>query len=547
MNAADLHIGRVVLRGTAPAIEHARRQLPATLARAHWPADDAIVVIRRVAVGGTATELPARAAAAAEHLVRRAADPWSPAADAAEAVRFRDALDYRACLVRDLLKGTAAHRWLWHHRAALLARPTAEALAELLAEDALALPTLLDRPALRDSLPALWRTLDARAAHEVLRAIGSATGWQAAITAAQDPTPHERRAEKRSAFRRMSNGGIGEAAFPPSLLHAAAQWPSAPFGSSALRSLQSLPNDLPPSDPRVVLQAVLAMWTHTPAILAGTDAGDALRATTETFVRPTPASEPATASSRAPQRTAAETVVEAGEPTSDPTETGAPRIASPKQDASQRATPPAPTANAKIHGNLAADAPSDAPPTAPSRVSSTAASPAVLPPAADVDFHTRGGGFFFLLNVLNLPALRDWRATLAEPHAGWRELLRLALRLDFTPDAPLAAFLADACALNLDVRPDDDPVAALAALPPGADPAPVHHAALRHYGDTALAAALAERPAHVRATASHLDVHLRLNEIHLDIRRCGLDLDPGWLPWLGCVVRFHYDSGGIPR
>ncbi|NMF91676.1 hypothetical protein GPA26_24800, partial [Aromatoleum petrolei] len=70
---------------------------------------------------------------------------------------------------------------------------------------------------------------------------------------------------------------------------------------------------------------------------------------------------------------------------------------------------------------------------------------------------------------------------------------------------------------------------------------PVRHAALRHYGEAALAAALAERPARVRATRSHLDVHLRLADVNLDIRRTGLDLDPGWLPWLGRVVHFHYD------
>ncbi|NMG27657.1 hypothetical protein GO615_01875, partial [Aromatoleum evansii] len=221
----DLRIGRVLLRGTAPAVEHARATLPAALARAPWPADEAIVVVRRVAVGGTATELPARAAAAADHLARRAADPWSPAADAAEAVRFRDALDYRACLVRDLLKGTAAHRWLWRHRAALLARPAAEALAELLAEDALALPTLLERPALRDTLPSLWLTLDAPAARTVLYAIGSATGWQSAITTALLPSLHEHPAEKRSASRHTAPA-------PLATTPTATPWPNAAFGSS---------------------------------------------------------------------------------------------------------------------------------------------------------------------------------------------------------------------------------------------------------------------------------------------------------------------------
>jgi hypothetical protein len=37
-----------------------------------------------------------------------------------------------------------------------------------------------------------------------------------------------------------------------------------------------------------------------------------------------------------------------------------------------------------------------------------------------------------------------------------------------------------------------------------------------------------------------LDVSLPLDETEIRIRRIGLDLDPGWLPWFGRVVRFHY-------
>lgn len=35
-----------------------------------------------------------------------------------------------------------------------------------------------------------------------------------------------------------------------------------------------------------------------------------------------------------------------------------------------------------------------------------------------------------------------------------------------------------------------------------------------------------------------VDVHLRLDDVDVDVRRAGLDLDPGWVPWLGTVVRF---------
>jgi hypothetical protein len=36
-------------------------------------------------------------------------------------------------------------------------------------------------------------------------------------------------------------------------------------------------------------------------------------------------------------------------------------------------------------------------------------------------------------------------------------------------------------------------------------------------------------------------VHLSLDDVDLDVRRAGLDGDPGWVWWLGQVVRFVYE------
>jgi hypothetical protein len=41
-----------------------------------------------------------------------------------------------------------------------------------------------------------------------------------------------------------------------------------------------------------------------------------------------------------------------------------------------------------------------------------------------------------------------------------------------------------------------------------------------------------------------LDVSMPLDEADVRVRRLGLDLDPGWLPWFGRVVRFHYPRRG---
>lgn len=44
-----------------------------------------------------------------------------------------------------------------------------------------------------------------------------------------------------------------------------------------------------------------------------------------------------------------------------------------------------------------------------------------------------------------------------------------------------------------------------------------------------------------------LDVTLPLDSAEIGIRRAGLDIDPGWLPWFGKVVRFHYVWEDAPR
>jgi len=51
-------------------------------------------------------------------------------------------------------------------------------------------------------------------------------------------------------------------------------------------------------------------------------------------------------------------------------------------------------------------------------------------------------------------------------------------------------------------------------------------------------------------TRADLDVTLPLHQLDIRIRRVGLDIDPGWVPWLGKfgrVVRFHYRDHGWGR
>ncbi len=62
---------------------------------------------------------------------------------------------------------------------------------------------------------------------------------------------------------------------------------------------------------------------------------------------------------------------------------------------------------------------------------------------------------------------------------------------------------------------------------------------LTRYADLRLREVTA-RPGRIAATRTHLDIYFDLRQADTRIRRSGLDIDPGWLPWFGRVVAYHY-------
>jgi hypothetical protein len=130
---------------------------------------------------------------------------------------------------------------------------------------------------------------------------------------------------------------------------------------------------------------------------------------------------------------------------------------------------------------------------------------------------------------------------------------------------PLPWVLQAVAGILLPVADDDPALAAFAGLDP-AEPAPWKTDAAPTAGELsavdelaerweqAVAAALGRRAdegrAAVRALAARrgavlyspgwIEVALALADVDVDIRVAGLDLDPGWVPWLGCVLCFRY-------
>lgn len=169
--------------------------------------------------------------------------------------------------------------------------------------------------------------------------------------------------------------------------------------------------------------------------------------------------------------------------------------------------------------------------------------------ASDPDAWTDHGGLLFLLPLLPVCGA----LALLEDATHWPDGLRPALH---------------SLALHLQPMPARDPAAlafcglAPAAEPPRASraPSPALQAAQCAALDEArerLLAALAhrvpdwrgpallhrvlQRRARIVADPGWIDVRLSLRDVSLQLRRAALDLDPGFVPWLGVVLRFVYE------
>ena len=150
-------------------------------------------------------------------------------------------------------------------------------------------------------------------------------------------------------------------------------------------------------------------------------------------------------------------------------------------------------------------------------------------------FHTGQGGLLYLLNVLNRSEMQSlmekWWQQLPN---GWGWLYRLGQELQLDETDPITSFLATQ--LGFDHRTE------LEQLPPLPARTELLELVGRWYGRAALwQPGLLLLTARIHFTPSHVDMYLPLSAVQLPVRLAGLDINPGWLPWLGRVVTFHYD------
>jgi hypothetical protein len=150
------------------------------------------------------------------------------------------------------------------------------------------------------------------------------------------------------------------------------------------------------------------------------------------------------------------------------------------------------------------------------------AEPGLPPWLADAS-ETSHAGFFMLLNAWRAMGADEWLANHPQTRDAWLEdwAHRLALPGD---DAQRSAWES----------PADYPLKVELAR--------LRRATRRWLRSVARVgpASVVMRAGWVTITRTHVDMVLPLGAVDLRLRRAGLDQDPGWVPWLGRVVAFHY-------
>jgi hypothetical protein len=117
------------------------------------------------------------------------------------------------------------------------------------------------------------------------------------------------------------------------------------------------------------------------------------------------------------------------------------------------------------------------------------------------------------------------------------------------------AALVQAVAMALHVPVDDPVMSVMTAAEPLKEIAPITQAAANRlvsqwaqWLDETLPDApeprvqwVCQRPGRLQIEPGWIELHLDMDQIDTRLRRAGLDLDPGWVPFIGAVVRICYD------
>lgn len=158
---------------------------------------------------------------------------------------------------------------------------------------------------------------------------------------------------------------------------------------------------------------------------------------------------------------------------------------------------------------------------------------AFIPPEPRLYQFTNRAGLFFLIPAmqrLGMPAWLEANPHLAQWSIPYLVLRAMAHRVETPVDDPVLAACGE--------LPEEVPAEAVVAVDDWIR-------RLRRFSRRTARVGLYSlicRSGRMVFTETHIDVFFRLHRADIRIRRAGLDIDPGWTPWLPRVIHFHYLS-----
>ncbi|MDL0433537.1 hypothetical protein QPM17_20540 [Marinobacter sp. TBZ242] len=491
-------IHRLTVRGPSGT----RQRLLPQLESSHWPApaDGSWVLVRRVAASAGKSRL-------ASELLEKARQQID-SGDPSEVVRFPSLAALVAALVTDISRGVASQHWYWQRWSRLWPLPAGDAIQQLMQEHPRQLVPICHILASEGNLIDVWRCLSADNGAAVMSAL-------------------------------CYELGLAQHTLDPAPAATITDRPGMVISFDQSHSWQPIFASLPDTDARSRLAALIVATDS--AALALRAAPARTLATVQQRMAQTRRDRAATSTSTPdtpPQPDAGrfeESAPQTGLGTGHSQVTGRGNESLPQAASDSGALHTGPGSPKTVEragpGTVHRSA-------SPEPVETAAVDP--YPPGQEANsrsgrLRTNMGGVLYLLNVLNRPPIQAimeqaWQLL---PN-GWAWLYRLARELDLDPDDALCDFLAQRLGL--------ESVAELESLPQLPERQTLVSLAAQWFSHAELwTPTLIRVPAELVHTPGHLDMYMDNSQVRLELRLAGLDLNPGWLPWLGTVVTFHFD------
>lgn len=541
MNAiSDISINRLKIKASSPEARNIVRDLEYS-SWSYTPSEEWIFVNKLDVMGG-AGDLRQKTSVALESACRQAVDGSLHTSGQPNAVRFKNLPELLAFLIRDLVAGDAAAKWYWKRWSYLFHDTKNNALARVLWENLQYIPAVVENLVQLGKLKEVWDALDSQTGEVLYQSLRSCFSQASSTVVVNTIDVHK--TENENILRSLSDIVIKRPILLGSWINILKSLEQEDGRTKlaisiiALRHFPTLYIKNPEQCNQMVYQIAQTgvnslpnkkhlsyIESSSPAIAANRDSMSVRRDESPKII------DIQTASGEKPHQREInsknntmrlnsdvndEFIQNANSSTGAEIEIEKPRSSNQMhvkrekmEDRKQRLVIP----TDKEENNL-------------THVEGTLVS--------GFEFHTKFGGVFYLINALN--RVQDTLHSFTSSHdlnAGWRWLYEITRRFPIELDPSLSRFFAQQ--IGYESATDLQKLPRLKEL----ETLFVHFQTL--YG-ACWTEQMLDVPATVVYSPSHIDCFLPMSCVNLNVRKMGLDINPGWVSWLSRVIQFHFRS-----